>query len=421
MNIDLSIIEKHEPILTTDKNYICLYGGRGSAKSNTFARYCIAESFQPDSNILCTREVQKSIDESVYAVLESTIKKAKITEYFKFAKTYIQNVYSGNDFVFAGLKDHTVDSIKSYEKRRICWVEEAQSASQRSLDVLIPTIIRNKNFKLLFSYNRYTDLDAVHALTKRDDVLSIYTTVYDNPFVEDEMLIEAERMKIEDYGKWLHIYMGEPINQTEKSILTRIDVNKAVEREIEAEGAIEVGADIARFGADSTVLCKRKGLKLLEKKIFNGLSTTEVVWQIIDFVNQNKKTLIKVDDTGVGGGVTDQLKNLGYNVIGLNFGARAKDRDKYNNLISEAWFEFKDIINEVQLINDEALMNELTTREWKIDSKGRRCVESKEDYKKRGYASPDSADSLLICFYNSTNVFNDKFDLTTGLTKESFY
>jgi phage terminase large subunit-like protein len=212
MKINFQLIDKHEPILTTDKNYICLYGGRGSAKSNTIARYCIAESFQPNSNILCAREFQSSIKESVYTLLENTIRSHKIADYFKFATTYIQNRYSGNDFVFVGLREHTVDSVKSYENRRICWVEEAQSITARSMDILIPTIIRNPNFKLLFSYNRYTSEDPVHELTNRDDVLSIYTNIYDNPFIAKEMLLEAERMKIENYEKFLHIYMGEPMS-----------------------------------------------------------------------------------------------------------------------------------------------------------------------------------------------------------------
>ena len=152
------------------------------------------------------------------------------------------------------------------------------------------------------------------------------------------------------------------------------------------------------MGDDRTVLTKRKGLKVLDIAKYSKLRTTEVTDRIEQFADWNKEVIVKVDDTGVGGGVTDELMKRGYNVWGINFGGTAMDRDKYPNWISEQWFYFSEIINKIQLPMDSDLLMELTTRGWKQDIKGKRAVEGKNEYKKRGFRSPDIADSVIICF-----------------------
>lgn len=403
------------------KRFKVLSGGRGSGKSENVARWLLICSSTSFERVLCTREYQTSISSSVHKVLKDIINQYELPYYEIFEQT-IRNSKTGSEFIFRGMQDIT--SIKSMKGVTKCWCEEAMSLTKNSLDVLIPTI-REPNSELIFTFNRVQELDAIYERfclnINFDTTWHLHTTFRDNPFFPDVLKKEMENDKKNRFEDYLHIWEGNPINQTEKAIISRLDIADAINREVNEDGAYEVGVDVARFGADTTVLSKRKGLKLLAIQEYSKLNTVEVVGKIIDFVNGNKKILIKVDDTGVGGGVTDLLLSYGHNVVGLNFGSSPKDKDKYNNLISEAWFEFKAQINEIQLIDSERLSNELATREWKIDNKGRRVVESKDEYKKRGYQSPDVADSVLICFYNSTNVFNDKFDLTTGLTKESFY
>ena len=103
--------------------------------------------------------------------------------------------------------------------------------------------------------------------------------------------------------------------------------------------------------------------------------------------------------TGVGGGVVDILRGRGYNnVIGINFGGKPQDADKFADLPSEMWCTFP--ISEVSLLNDSGLFHELTDRRFSYDRKARRQVESKDSYKARnGGKSPDKADSVLMLFY----------------------
>lgn len=400
------LIKKHKPILTTDKSFICLHGGRIGAKSHSFGRYFIAESFKPNSGILCTREIQKSIRDSVHTLLKDVIQQEKMSHFFNIRETYIENKLSGNDFVFAGLRDQNIDSIKSYENRRLCWVEEAHSVSTHSLGILIPTITRNKDYKIGFSFNRCLENDPVFnefCRNERNDTIVIKSTIYDNEFATIDALKEAERMKLEDYNKWLHVYMGEPMVQGENCVIDRITARTAMERTVNDDGAIEVGVDVARFGDDDTVIAIRKGLKLIGLYEYSHKDTHETAENIKIRIDGNKTIPIKIDDTGVGGGVTDQLKADGYKVVPINFNETANEPDKYPNSISEMWFSFRDTIKTSSIINNERLFTELTTRKYKMDKQGRRAVESKEEYKKRGFKSPDVADAVLLCYYTPRN------------------
>ena len=145
----------------------------------------------------------------------------------------------------------------------------------------------------------------------------------------------------------------------------------------------------------------RKGLKIVDSRTLRKADTVEVAQEIMTMAG-DKKPRINIDDTGVGGGVTDHLMHKGYNVNPVNFGSNAIDNDKFANTISEMWFHFKDIIDTIQLPDDTTLMEELTDRYYSFDSKERKKIESKDDYKKRNGKSCDKADAALLCYYSKS-------------------
>ena len=101
----------------------------------------------------------------------------------------------------------------------------------------------------------------------------------------------------------------------------------------------------------------------------------------------------------------------GYKVVAINFGAKPRNPDKYPNLISEAWFDLARNIDQIQLQENKDLLTELSSREWCMDARGRRAVESKESYKKRGFRSPDEADATILAFYEVNMASFDDFDV----------
>lgn len=392
--------------------YKLFHGGRGGAKSHTVARALLVLASQEKFRMLCAREIQNSIKDSVHKLLSDVIKEHELN-YFHITNDAIVNRINGSEFIFRGLY-RNAHEIKSLEGIDYCWVEEAQSISNESLKILIPTI-RKQDSEIWFTYNRFLEHDPVHdrfAVNPDKKTFVKKVSFRDNPYFNQTLREEMERDKERDYDEYLHVWEGEPLYQSEDSLMSRVDVKAAMERIVKAEGGIEVGVDVARFGKDKTILYKRKGFQVIDTKPYKKLGVNEVANKVKMFCEP--EDFIKVDATGVGGGVADILRSDNYDAVDINFGASPKDKDKYDMLISEAWFEFKKILPYVGLIYDSDLFDELVNRKWRIDKKGRRCIESKDDYKKRGNASPDKADALLLCFYTYHNY--GKFGATTKPT-----
>lgn len=379
-------------------------GGRYSLKSHTVARYILLRCRQEKLRVACLRQFQKNISDSSYQLLIDLINQYGLTDY-AWTKDKIINKRTGSEIIFKGLDVNVETTIKSIEGIDIAWVDEAQTIKIQSLRILVPTV-RKPGSKIIWTLNRLTDLDPVisYFITNppRKDVWHLEVTYHiaaAHGWLSDEILCDIEysrQFHPEDYA---HDYLGKAINQTDRSIISVAQVLEAMHNEVDDEGAVEIGVDVARLGGDRTVFVKRKGLKEIARVSYTKKRTTEVCDLLEAFADNDKNTLIKVDDTGVGGGVTDIMLERGYNVMPINFGAAAHDKDRYPNLISEAWFYLQGIIEQVQLKDDKDLLSELSNREWKMDSKGRRGVESKDEYKRRGYRSPDQADATILCFY----------------------
>lgn len=397
----IKIAKEFQPLFDPQWRHIVYYGGRGSLKSHSVARSLLIRGHQKKLRILCTRELQKSIKDSVHKLLSDLILEYNMTDY-AILKDSITHKKTGTEFIFLGLRLNVLE-VKSLEGIDICWVEEAQAITEASIDILTPTI-RKDGSQIIWTFNRINELDPVYVkyVTNKPPKTFAMKVGYEiaerEGWFPDVLKLEMEQDRSNPLI-FAHKWQGEPLGQAERSIIGRDSILEAMKREVEPEGAIEVGADIARMGNDRTVLWKRKGLKTLDFKIFNKLRTTEVCDELEQFANFDKTILIKVDDTGVGGGVTDEMLKRGYKVMAINFGGEPVDKDKYQNWISEAWFYMAEQMSGLQLPFNSDLLMELSTRQWKQDTRGRRNVESKSEYKKRGFRSPDLADACIIAYY----------------------
>jgi phage terminase large subunit len=183
------------------------YGGRGSGKSWAFAEMLLALGMRSPLKILCGREYQKSIKDSVKALLDSTIQRRELGNFYSSTNNEITGI-NGTQFIFMGLR-HDPDGIKSLEGVDIAWIEEAHTTSQSSLDILIPTI-RKEGSELWFSYNRKLVDEPVHKLAERENADFRKINYPQNPFFPDVLRREMEYDKAHDYDKYLHIWEGEP-------------------------------------------------------------------------------------------------------------------------------------------------------------------------------------------------------------------
>lgn len=179
-------------------------GGRGSGKSWGFARALLLIGASKPTRILCTREVQNSIQQSVHQLLADQIAALGLGEFYEVLKTEIRGK-NGTQIYFSGLSDITADSLKSFEGVDICWCEEAQAITSKSWKTLIPTI-RKEGSEIWATYNPELESDPTHQMfvvNPPPDCVSVLMNWTDNPYfpavLEKERQHAEKTMKPEDY------------------------------------------------------------------------------------------------------------------------------------------------------------------------------------------------------------------------------
>ena len=204
--------------------YKIAYGGRGGGKSWAFARSLLIQGMQTPLRILCTRETQKSIADSVHTLLSDNINRLGIGAAYSVQKGTILGPWGiGQDgktrcqteFIFAGLR-HNVHNIKSIEACDIVWVEEAQTVSKDSWDTLIPTLrggLSLEHSEIWVTFNPRMAKDETYkrfVLNTPPNSVARKITWRDNPWFPDDLRIEREYMREHDYQAYLNVYEGEP-------------------------------------------------------------------------------------------------------------------------------------------------------------------------------------------------------------------
>lgn len=187
------------------------YGGRGGAKSHAFGRTLLIQGLQKQLRIVCAREFQKSIKDSVHKLLSDIIRANPLmASFYQVLESTIRGK-NGTEFIFIGLK-HNVTGIKSLEGADICWVEEAENVSDKSWEVLIPTM-RKPGSEIWVSFNTKNISDPTYqrfVANKSDDTLCVKVSWRDNPFFPDVLRKEMEKLREVDPEAHAHIWEGEP-------------------------------------------------------------------------------------------------------------------------------------------------------------------------------------------------------------------
>lgn len=209
------------------RRYKVMHGGRGGGKSWGVAAALLVMAADRPLRILCAREVQKSMRDSVHRLLKDTVVKLGMTGFFEVLDNEIRGA-NGSLFLFSGLQSHTVDSIKSFEGVDVVWVEEAHGVSKKSWDTLIPTI-RKEGSEIWLTLNPDMETDETYVrfiAAPSDDTWVCEINWRDNPWFPE--VLNQERLKAkrslpkEDYE---HIWEGKPL---------RVAVGAIYRHEIEA-------------------------------------------------------------------------------------------------------------------------------------------------------------------------------------------
>ena len=235
--------------------YKVAHGGRGSGKSHDRGLAAVIEACKrPGFKLVCIREVQKSLDQSAKALIEGKIRDYGFSG-FRILNTHIETP-GGGRIIFQGMQNHTADSVKSLEGYHAAWVEEAQSLSQRSLDLLIPTI-REPGSEIWLTYNPEKPSDPVDALFRGEngappDSVMVQANWNNNPYFPEVLRAQMEWDRARDPDKYAHVWAG----GYKQSSQARVFHNwKSQEFDTPENARFYFGADWG-FSVDPTVLVR---------------------------------------------------------------------------------------------------------------------------------------------------------------------
>lgn len=417
-----------------------LYGGRASSKSWNAAGFAIFLSNKYKLRILCARQFQNKIEESVYSLLKIQIERFGLKNNFRILDNKIINKVTGSEFMFYGLWRH-IDEVKSLESIDICWLEEAHNITESQWEILEPTIrkefsqfwiIFNPKLASDFVYKRFVVNPPVNTLVRK-------INYNENPFLSKTMLEVIEAAKSESLEDYEHVYLGVPRDDDDNVIIKRSWIMAAIDAHInlgfEALGQKRIGFDVADSGEDKcanvlmhgSVVTWADEWKAGEDELMQSCQRT---WHTAF----NHTATIIYDSIGVGamsGSKFNEINAENGRSIGhvkFNSGASVLNPDSrysssnmtnkemFANLKAQAWWlladRFRNTYNAIhngqkfepsQLISISAecpyldkIIDELSTPKREYGADGRVKVESKKDLAKREVKSPNLADAVVM-------------------------
>ena len=409
----LSMPEKMLPFVKdfNKYRYFLFEGGRGSGKTQTLGRFISYLGDKKQVRIVCGRETQNSIEESVYTVLSDLIRNYNLG--YDVQSSKINHKDNGSTIRFKGFREQGSVNIKGLEGVDLLWIDEAQAISKTTLDVLIPTI-RKDNAKVIFTMNRHTRDDAVYNfLVGREDCLHIKVNYYDNQFCPMSLKIEAEECKNRSEKDYNHIWLGQPLSTVGDYVFNFDKLEEA--KTIQPFGDMLykqrlMGIDFAAQGDDlcvATILDRKSNQhwKVSDQISWDEPDTMVSVGKIVALLGEHKPDVAMLDIGGMGKVVYDRLRELGIDILPFD-GASTEgiDKTQYRNKRAAAYFKLSEWFNDKFLIVPKEysdVHNELEKIRFKYLSNGSRQIQSKQDMKKEFGYSPDFSDSLMMAVYAS--------------------
>lgn len=389
--------------------YFLLSGGRGSGKSHTIGRIILYVAEQRKVRVVCGREIQANLEESVYTLLKDMIE-AYGLNFTVFANKIVHNI-TGSVITFKGFRDQGKISIKGLEGVDILWIDEAQSITAETLKVIIPTIRKN-NAKIFFTMNRFMRDDAVpEFLMGRKDCCDIEINYFDNPHCPLSLKIEAEECKTKNIKDYNHIWLNMPLASADDYLFDGEQLYQSIGRlpfgDIFGRQRV-VAFDFAAQGNDMCVgTCldrlSNQHWGIAERIPWNDPNTMYSTGKIIALLGQWKPDVALIDIGGMGKPVWDRLSEQGVNILPFDGGSTDGVDTRYHaNIRAKSYFTTKDWFDQGFLCISEThreVIKELEKIKFKYRSTGCRVLESKVDMKKELKFSPDNADSLNMAIW----------------------
>jgi phage terminase large subunit len=284
-----------KPLLARSR-YKGIYGGRASGKSHFFAELAIERCIESKTLIVCIREIQKSLEQSVKRLLENKIQALGVGHLFEIQHDRIIAPHGGL-IIFQGMQNHTADSIKSLEGFDVAWIEEGQTFSQYSLDILRPTILRKQGAEIWCGWNPRYKTDPVDTFFRQNtpiDSIVVEANYHDNPFLAEAIVEEAEYDRLRDVDKYNWVWLGKYNDKSDARVFKNWRIK---EFELPESTIFRLGADWG-YAQDPSVLirCAIDGkLLYLDYEAYMIGCETDQLPDLFDRVPDARKWFITAD------------------------------------------------------------------------------------------------------------------------------
>lgn len=284
-----------KPLLTRSR-YKGIYGGRASGKSHFFAELAIERCLEAKTLIVCIREIQKSLEQSVKRLLENKIQVMGVGHLFEIQHDRIIAPHGGL-IIFQGMQNHTADSIKSLEGFDVAWIEEGQTFSQYSLDILRPTILRKAGSEIWCGWNPRYKTDPVDVFFRQEtplDSVVVEANYHDNPFLNEAIYQEAEYDRSRDIDKYNWVWLGKYNDKSDARVFKNWRVK---EFELPESTIFRLGADWG-YAQDPSVLVRvsiEDKILYIDYEAYMVGCETDQLPDLFDTVPDSRKWFITAD------------------------------------------------------------------------------------------------------------------------------
>lgn len=434
----MNIPPKLHPVITDFNrySYFLLEGGRGSAKSHSIARFILFLGEERRIRVVCGREIQANIEESVFALLKDLVHMYNLNYEVKTAKGNEKLIHrlTGTEIKFKGFREQGNVNVKGLEGVDILWIDEAQSITKPTLDIIKPTI-RKLKAKMFFTMNQFMRDDAVmEEFVSDPDCLHIKINYFDNPFCPLSLKVQAENMRNKSLRDYNHIWLGHPLASADDYLFNYDKLHAAFN--IKPFGDLLTGKsqrvlaiDFAAQGNDqcvATILDRMSSQhwQLTERIPWDEADTTISIGKIVAMIGKFKPDCTIIDIGGMGKVVFDRINEvLGgkHPLFAFDGGSTdGVDTNHYANKRAAAYYLLVDWFDVGFLCldkKDNEVIRQAEKLKFKYRSNGVRLIQSKVDMKKELRYSPDDLDSLMMAVWAATHCLGKPSnDISTGVT-----
>ena len=297
-------------------------------------------------------------------------------------------------------------NIKGLEGVDALWIDEAQSIAKTTLDIIVPTI-RKKNSVIIFTMNRYTRFDSVYNFcAKRPDCLHININYFDNPYVDEKIVKEAEIMKMQNINDYNHIWLGYPLSNTNEYLINSDVLDKSTISNFSQTSEIQnsvMSVDLSASGAD---LCVAKLLCLIDDiwvekqtKSWSEPDTDITKGKIINLYSDWGAKLLIMDADGLGYPIWVSISKVIKNAIGFR-GAKKPVSKFALNARADGYLALKDYLERgILKLSDKNTIRQLEYIKKIYKPQGTIAIQDKKEIRKLYNESPDYADCLMMALY----------------------